>query len=332
MKPSQILVLSRSQIERLISLKDAISVVEQAFKDFALGKATNFPVIREKIEPFGGFFGVKAGYLSSQGYLGYKGGGFWRSNPKSGLAAHQSVIVLYHPETGLPLAVMDGNYLTVIRTGAAGAIAARYLAKPDSTKVAIIGTGTQANIQLASLLTVLPVEEICCYGTNPESAQKFAVSWRNRQIHTIACSAAEEAVQGADIIVTTTPSFQPIILEDWVSPGTHINAIGSDTRGKQEIDHRILGRAKVVVDSWDQAKELGESQHAFREGLIKGPYAEIGEIVAQMKPGRENDSEITVFDSTGMAIQDLAVAAHVFQAAQHHRVGICVDLSGSPMC
>ncbi len=326
MEKNRFLVLNRSDIEPLVSLKEAIPVVEKVFKDFALGKAFLFPVIREEIRPFGGFFGVKAGYLASQGYLGYKGGGFWKSNLERGIAGHQSVILIYKPETGIPLALMDGNYLTIIRTGAVGAIAAKYLARRNSRKVAIIGAGTQGKIQLSGLLEVLPIQEVQSFDLNEEANVKFADQWKGSGLRVIPCHSPKEAVDGVDVIVTTTPSFQAIVKDEWVLSGMHINAIGSDTKWKQEIDQQVLGRAKVVVDSLNQARELGECQHAFRDGIIKSVHGELGEIISDMKPGRETDSEITLFDATGIALQDLAVAAYAYEAALAHGVGISLSL------
>jgi alanine dehydrogenase len=326
MKKDRFLVLTRSEVESLIGLKEAIPVVEKAFQDLALGKAFVFPVIRERIDPYGGFFGVKAGYLASQGYLGYKGGGFWKTNLEKGIAGHQSVILLYHPETGMPMAAMDGNFLTIIRTGAVGAIAAKYLARKNSKKIGIIGTGTQGKIQLTGLLEVFPIQEVHSFDLNQEANRKFSEHWKGTAIRFIPCPTAKEAVEGADVIVTTTPSFQPVVKEEWILPGVHINAIGSDTKGKQEIDQKLLGRAKVVVDSLSQARELGECQHAFRDGIIHSVHAELGEIVARKKPGRENDSEITLFDATGIALQDLAVAAYAYERALARNIGTYLKL------
>ena len=153
------LVLTRREIEPLINLEVAISVVEAAFRDFAKGESFLYPVIRQKIDPYEGFFGVKAGYMSTKAYVGYKGGGFWSRNIEEGIAGHQSLIVIYDARNGIPLAALDGNYLTVIRTGAVGAIAAKYLARKDSQRVAIIGAGAQGKIQLEALSHVLRIRE-----------------------------------------------------------------------------------------------------------------------------------------------------------------------------
>lgn len=326
MTPHSFLVLTRSQIESLISLPDAIRVVEEALADFAQGKSFLFPVIRERIDPYGGFFGVKAAYLASRGCLGYKGGGFWATNRDQGLAGHQSVIVLYDPQTGRPTALMDGNYLTIIRTGAMGAIAAKYLARPDSRSVAVIGAGTQGRIQLAALREVLAVQEVRCFDLHAPSSQAFAALAIQQGLAATACATPQQAVAGADLIVTATPSLSAIIQDQWIQPGMHINAFGADTKGKQEIDPMALTRAKVVVDYWPQAREIGECQHAFRSGLIHSVHAELADIVAGRKPGRETPTEITLFDATGIALQDLVVASCAYEAALLGGLGIRLQL------
>jgi alanine dehydrogenase len=319
-------VLTRSEVEALVSLRDAIRVVEQALADFAQGKGLLFPVIRERIDPYGGFFGVKAGYLASRGCLGYKGGGFWASNRGKGLAGHQSVIVLYDPETGVPRALMDGNYLTVIRTGAIGAIAAKYLARADSRRVAVIGAGTQGAIQLAALREVLPIEEVRSFDSQPEVSETFARRAAEEGLRAACCATPRDALDGADIIVTATPSFQPVVKDEWVRPGMHINAFGADTKGKHEIEEKVLARAKVVVDYLPQAGEIGECQHAFRSGLIQSVHAELADIVVGRKPGRETATEITLFDATGIALQDLAVAMCAYEAALERGLGTRLQL------
>jgi len=320
------LVLTRSEIQSLVSLADAIRVVEQALQQWAQGNGLLFPVIRERIEPYGGFFGVKAGYLPAQGCLGYKGGGFWAGNRERGLAGHQSVIVLYDPETGVPQSAMDGNYLTIIRTGAIGAIAARHLARRDSRRVAIIGAGTQGRVQLEGLREVLSIQEVRSFDLDRATNQAFARLASEQGLQAEACAGPQEAVEGADLVVTATPSFRPIVEDAWIRPGMHLNAFGADTKGKQEIDPNLLARAKVVVDYWPQAREIGECQHAFRSGLIHEAHAELAEIVAGGKPGRENSAEITLFDSTGIAIQDLAVARCAYQAAMARGLGTRLQL------
>ncbi len=318
---SDFLVLSRAEIEPLLTLPDAMDCVEQAFRELALGQASLFPVIRERIEPYGGYFGVKAGHLRTAGVLGYKGGGFWASNRDQGVAAHQSVIVLYSPATGVPMAALDGNFITVIRTGAAGAIAARVLARRDSHNAALIGTGVQARIQLTALRQVLPIERVRCYSRNPASAAAFAESVGGE-----AADSIEAAVDNADVVVTATPSFEPLVRSNWIRAGTHINAFGADTRGKQELDIELVSTSTRIADHLPQSREIGEFQHAFRAGRVSDVHAELGEVLAGMKPGRTSPTEITIFDATGIALQDLAVAARVYDIAQRKGVGTHIKM------
>jgi alanine dehydrogenase len=320
------LVLTASEVRSLVSLPDAIAAVEAALRDFAEGKAFLFPVIRERIDPYGGFFGVKAGYLASRGCLGYKGGGFWAANRNQGLAGHQSLILLYDPASGVPRAAMDGNYVTILRTGAIGAIAARFLARADSRTVAILGAGAQGRIQLAALREVLSVEEVRCFDVDSEANEAFARLAGEQGLRAEACANPRQAVEGADVVVTASPSFQPIVEDAWVRPGMHLSAFGADTKGKQEIEARVLARAKVVVDYLPQAREIGECQHAFRTGLIEGVHAELGEILVGRKPGRESGAEITLFDATGIALQDLAVARLAYEAALQRGLGVRLEL------
>ena len=320
------LVLTRADVERLVKLPDAIRAVEEAFVALTEGKASVFPVIRERIEPSGGFFGVKAGYLAGKGYLGYKGGGFWASNRTRGIAGHQSVILLYDPDTGIPKALVDGNYLTVIRTGAAGALGARCLARKDSRIAAVIGAGVQGAIQIAGLRAVLPIEEVRCFDADTEAARDLAGKAQVDGLRAKWCETARQAIEGADVVVTATPSFSPVIEDAWIAPGTHINAFGADTRGKQELEESLFGRAKVVADYLPQCREIGECQHAFRSGRITAVHAELGEILAGRKPGRETRDEITVFDASGISLQDLAVAALAYETALASGAGLRVAM------
>jgi len=320
-------ILTRAEIEGLVSFRDAIEAVEQAFQDLARGEASLFPVIRERIDPYGGYFGVKAGYLKTRGCLGYKGGGFWASNREKSLAGHQSVILLYDPETGIPRAALDGNYITVIRTGAVGALAARHLARRNSRIAAVIGAGVQGAIQLDGLREALPIEEVRCFDLNPDSSRALTARASALGLRAVSAMSPREAVEGADVVVTATPSFQHILEDAWIARGTHISAFGADTRGKQELDPRLLGRARLVADYLPQSREIGEFQHAFREGIVDGVHAELGEILNGWKPGRETEDQVTVFDATGIALQDLAVAARALAAAEAAGVGTKVALA-----
>jgi alanine dehydrogenase len=233
-------------------------------------------------------------------------------------------IVLNDPETALELADMDGTYITNYRTGAAGGLAARYLSRPESTTLGVIGAGVQARMQVAAVCKVRGISLVTIYNRTPARAQILKEELASRyDIQVAVTEDPQEAVAGKDIIVTTTASKEPLVQADWISPGTHINAIGADAAGKQELDPAIFSRAKIFVDDWAQAHHSGEINVALTQGLVpaKNLYGSMGDVVAGKKPGRENSQEITIFDSTGLVIQDLALGKAVYQLAQEKGLG-----------
>jgi alanine dehydrogenase len=321
---AEIIVLNDQDVAGLVSFEENFRLVEQAFSDYNRGESFAFPVVREKIEKHGGFFGIKSGYLENQSALGFKAGGFWAGNKDKGLPNHQSVIVLFNPETGQPRALVAANFVTQIRTAAMGALGCKYLARPDSRVLALIGAGQQGRNQLAAALKILPsVEEVWICDAYREAADALARDMSHVAPKIRVAETPEQACIMADVIITATSSFKAIVMDAWIRPGTHINAIGTDTRGKQELDPRIFSRATVVVDNLEQCCYLGECQHAVDAGIISREtiHAEIGEIINGTKPGRSSASEITVLDTTGVAIQDLATAGYALQEAQKRGIG-----------
>ena len=218
--------------------------------------------------------------------------------------------------------------LPFARTGAAGAVAARYLSRADSHEVGLIGAGTQGRAQVLGLLAVRPIQRVVVYDAVPGAAKQFARDMARYGLEIHPVSDPRSAVKGADIVITATPSTAAIVQDNWLDPGVHINAIGADTRGKQELDPAIFLRARVVVDDLRQAQELGESQHALSSGLVrpKDIHAELGEIVAGQKMGRQSPDEITLFDATGLAFQDLVAAALAYRLASERGLGLRVSL------
>ncbi len=325
---AELLFLSRKDIEGLLALKKVIPAIEAGFGQDARSEVITFPVVRESLEDTGGIFGIKSGYLGKQKLLGYKAGGYWKNNVEKGIPGHQSLIVLYHPETGIPKAVLDGNFITIIRTGAAGAIAAKYLARKDARRVGVIGTGVQGRIQALGLREVLSVEEIIGYDMNKQSVDDFVKQLEPHFPKVRIARSPEEAVEGRDILITATPSYRFIVKAEWVKPGLHMNAIGADTKGKQELEPSILPKAKIVVDNLLQSKTIGECQHAISLGLINESmiHAELGEIVIGKKPGRTSPEEITLFDATGVAFQDLIAAGLAYDLALRQKVGFRLSL------
>jgi alanine dehydrogenase len=245
-------------------------------------------------------------------------------NPAKGLLTVMAKILLNDPDTGLEFADLDGTQVTNFRTGAAGGLAAKYLARPEASRLGLIGAGAQARTQLAAVLKVRPIREVVVFDRHVPHAQAFA----SRVTATFgvaaqAVAAAADAVRDMDIVVTTTPSETPIVMKEWVAPGTHINAIGADAAGKEELDPAILQAAKIVVDDWTQASHSGEINVPLAQGKLKPEqiYGSLGEIAAGKKPGRATPEEITVFDSTGLIIQDLALGYAVYLRAQERGLG-----------
>ena len=326
---AEIIVLNDEEVSGLVSFDENMRLIEQAFADYSMGKSHAYPVIREKIEQHGGIFGIKSGYIETQEALGFKAGGFWAGNKEKGLPNHQSVIVMFHPSTGQPRALIAANFVTQIRTAAIGAIGCKYLARPDSRILTVVGAGQQGRNQLEATLRVLPgLEEIYLCDKFPAAAEALARDMAHHPQKIRVSNDIAEACSHSDVIITTTSSFEAIVMDEWIRPGTHINAIGTDTRGKQELDPRIFSRATVVVDDPAQCCYLGECQHAYDAGIISRDslHAQIGELITGKKQGRSTQAEITIFDTTGVAIQDLATAGYALEEALKAGVGTRITL------
>ena len=326
---ADVIVLNRAELQQLLSLEAVIPVVEKAFVAFADGRTVAYPVVREQVEAHRGIFGIKSGYLKDENVIGLKAGGFWLDNPKRGLMAHQSSAVMFDPETGLPTAFMDGTHITVVRTAAVGALAARVLSREDAHVAAILGCGVQGTGQAQALCRVRSLSEIRAFDALPESAARFAETLESEGVAVRLVKDAEEAVRGADIVVTATPGRQPVLRSEWVVPGMHVSAFGTDTRGKVEVEAALFARATVVVDDVVQATTIGETQHPVAQGVIRVEdiKATLGEILAGRKPGRTRADEITLFDATGLAFQDLVCGHLAVKLAAERGLGTRVRLS-----
>lgn len=250
----------------------------------------------EHIAAHNAFFGIKSGYIPSRETLGLKMAGFWPQPEGSSIPGHFAPIFLLDGETGSPLAFMDGNLITTLRTGAAGAVAAKYLARPESSRVGVIAAGVQGRIQVRALLELFELSEVRGWDQSRDAIARCVEAMSDQEFVVRPVTGPREAVSEADIIITATPSDEFLVDADWVATGTHVNAIGADARGKQEIDPRLFTRAKVVVDRLSQCRELGDLQHPLRQGLIKegDVHAELGEIVAGDKTGRTQPEEIAM--------------------------------------
>jgi len=303
-----LLVLSRREVEELLTMREALEAVERGFKLEGEGRVIMPPKLYLTLPEYHGDFRAMPAYVD--GSAGLKWVSVYPNNIEQNLPTVMATIILSDPSTGCSLAIMDGTYITSMRTGAAGGVAVKYLARKDSSVIGLVGAGVQAKTQLLAIAEVLPsVEEVKVFDKRKEMGTKLNINIR--PVETI-----EEAME-ADIVITTTPSRKPVVKNQHINPGTHINAIGADAEGKQELEASLIRGAKVIVDDIRQASHSGEINVPLSEGLIRVEdiYGTLGEIVADIKKGRENDEEITIFDSTGLAIQDILCAKLVYQKA-----------------
>lgn len=311
----QTLYVREEQVKELLPLSEAIEAVEAAFKDKAEGHAVMPPKL---IIPLpGGDFRAMPAYLPRQKVAGVKVVNSHPNNREKGLPSVMATLVMVEPETGFPLAVIEATYLTALRTAAAGALGTRTLTNPNPRKLALIGAGTQGRFQLLSHKFVLPnLEQVCVWSLDENLAWQLKREMEQQlEVEIKVCPDPETAVREANIVVTTTPSRQPLVQNEWVSDGTHITCIGADAPGKQELDPAILQRARIFLDDMAQGMESGEVNVPLHKGLLKPEQivGELGEVLIGKKEGRRSDDEITVFSSTGLAIQDIACGAVVLR-------------------
>jgi len=324
-------MLSEEDVASLISMGEVIECVEEAFRERSTGEVQMPSKPYLFFREYDGDLRVMPAYMPKHGASGVKIVNSHRRNPADcGLPSVIGTLFLVDPRTGLPQAIMAANSITSLRTGAAGAVAVKHLAREDSDVAALVGTGVQAGTQLRGMLEVLPgLERVRVFDLDRSRARRFARDWGDR-VNVTAVDSAEHAAKGADLIVTTTPSTKPVIENAWVEDGTHINAIGADAPAKQELDLDIIRRAKIVVDDWSQASHGGEINRAVTLGLLTRDdiHAELPDVVGGKQKGRESDGEITVFDSTGLAIQDIAVGYRIYERALAQGIGEAADIWG----
>ncbi len=322
-----VLIVSEDLARKLVSVEDAIDAVEQCFVAMATGDARNYPVVREVLGYQNAVFGVKTGADVGAPFLGLKAGGYWPNNLAKGLTNHQSATLLFDPETGRASALVSANYLTGVRTGAASAIATKHLSRPEASTLGIIGTGAQSAHQLRATARVRPIARVHAWDPSPHNVAKFAEAVAELGLDFVAEETPEKVVRAADVLITVTPSQKALIDSAWVRPGTHISAMGADTKGKQELDPKLVARAAIFVDEAAQAITIGECQHAFAAGLIRESdiRGSIGAVVAGLAEGRRNDDEITLFDGTGVSLQDLVVANLAARLAVDRGLGVVAD-------
>ena len=323
------LLLTRREVAGLLSLEECIPLVEEAFRLHAEGK-TLLPGMLGVRAREGGFHIKAAGLHLAKTYIAVKVNGNFPRNPeRHGLPSIQGVIVLCDGENGTPLAIMDSIEVTILRTGAATAVAARHLARHDSRVATICGCGNQGRIQLKALCKVRPIERAYAFDSDETLARRFAADLSSELC--IEVEPIRDLSTGAtrsDVCVTCTPSRRPLLMRQDVMPGTFVAAVGADSPEKQELDPTLLVSNTVVVDLLTQCEAIGELHHALQEGGMRRTdvHAELGEVVAGMKPGRTSGDEVIIFDSTGTALQDVAAAALVYEKALSSGHGIALNL------
>src|ERR1700730_1700699 len=330
MKPEGTLLLTRKGVAALLTIEESIAAVEHAFKLYGEGR-TGAPGILGVHAGDGGFH-IKAGLLKlDRSYFAAKiNANFPENVNRFGLPVIQGVIVLCDGESGYPLAVMDSIEITIQRTGAATAVAAKYLARSDAKTATICGCGNQGHISLRALAKVLQIEKVWAYDRDQKQALRFASELAEElRIDIEVVSNLESAVMQSDICITCTPSKQTFLKKDFVAPGTFIAAVGADSSEKQELEPALLSRNKIVVDILEQCASIGELHHALDAGLItkEDVHAELGEVIAGAKPGRTSFDEIIIFDSTGMALQDVMTAAVVYEKALSKGAGSLITFA-----
>lgn len=331
----EVLVLSRNDIEPLVDMKDAISDAETAYRLYAKSQkkmvdSAFSPVVNLEFEKYHGELDFRSGFVEGIDYICTTFGCGYSENPtKYNLPAISGLCALNDAKTGQIKAVMEVAFLSSFRTGAAGAIAAKKLARENSHNIAIIGTGSQGRFQLMGLNEIYSINEVRAFSRNEEHKEAYAKEMKEKLgVNVKAADNAEKAVQGADIVVTCTRSMEPVVHDNWIGKGVHINAMGADAPGKQELDFGILKRAdKIVVDSLSQCSKIGEIHKAIGLSLIKEQdiYAEIGEILMGWKEGRQNEEAITVFDATGLAVQDNVIFPKIYEIALKKNIGTFVQ-------
>jgi ornithine cyclodeaminase/alanine dehydrogenase len=324
------LILSLDDVKSVLTMPDCIEAVEEAFRQLSLGNVVQptRPTIR--IPAHRALINAMPAYIGGVEALGVKWVGGYLGNPAIGLPVVQALIILNDGTNMTPLAVMNGTYITAVRTGAVSGVATRLLARPEAATVGIIGAGVQAKTQLEAVCAVRSISEARVFDVVPEAAARYAAEMSERLgVPVRPAAAAEEAVREMDVVCAASTSKTPVVLGDWLKEGAHINGVGSHSVDARELDTRTIVRSTVVVDTMDAAMaEAGDLLDPIAEGAVTEAHirAELGDVITGKKPGRTSPREITLFKSQGLAIQDVATAQLVYRMARERGIGIEVSL------
>ncbi|MVO14362.1 iminosuccinate reductase BhcD [Parasedimentitalea huanghaiensis] len=319
------IIVPEREIAGLITREDSFDAVEKVFASMANDAAYNFPVIRESIGHADALYGFKSGFDRAGLNLGLKSGGYWPGNADKGLTNHQSTVFLFDADTGQCRAVVGGNVLTALRTAAASAVSIKHLAPKNSKVLGMIGAGHQSAFQVRAAVEQREFEKIIGWNLHPEYLVNLEAVAREVGLP-FEVVELDRLGDESDVIITITSSFDPILMDSQVTGGTHIACMGTDTIGKQEVDAALVARATVFTDEIAQSISLGECQHAVANGrMLETEITQIGSVINGKHVGRSTDEEVTLFDGTGVGLQDLAVAAAVVDLAVAKGVALDVD-------
>ncbi len=321
-----VLIVGEEVCRDLVGRAEAFAAVEAVFAAMASGQARNFPVVREAIGHADALYGFKSGFDRAGMVLGVKAGGYWPGNMGRGLTNHQSTVCLFDPDTGRLSALVGGNYLTAVRTAASSAVSIAHLARRDAKVLGMVGAGHQSAFQLRAAAEQRAFEKVVAWNPHPEMLPQLAEVAASLGLPFEAVT-PEALGAEADVIITITSAFEPLLMRDWIRPGTHVACMGTDTKGKMEVDAALLAAATVFADEVAQSVSIGEAQHAVAAGLLaEGDITPIGAVINGAHPGRTSDTEITLFDGTGVGLQDLAVASVAARLAEEQGVAARVVL------
>ena len=337
-----ITILSASDIERVFTVADALEAVEDAYRQKAEGKGVAWPMVYAAFEPGVADMDIRSGELAGSGLFGLKLTAWFSGNPAQGLPEIYGTTLICDNANGAPLALLNASAITGLRTGAAGALGIKWLARKNAQNLLVAGAGHQSAYQIAAVLAACPgISHVEVWDPRKEEAPEARVALMSEKVaamlkaagiersyELVAVADGEAACGRADAIITITPATTPIIKRDWVRPGAHISCVGADMEGKQEIESALCAAARLYVDDRAQSVASGELEVAVKEGAISADdiVAELGEVIAGKAERRTSDEQITVFDTSGIAVQDLASSKVAYERAVEAGLGVSVEL------
>ena len=336
-----VLILTREQIKQVIDMREVLEKVREVYQLRSKGESVIWPLVNYEFKKENAAMDIRSGYVMGEEQLhGMKMLNNFPGNIEKGLQPFNGIMLVYDSNTGIPIGIMDASYITCMRTGAAGAIGVDALARKDAKTLMLLGAGKQAPFQIAATLILRPaISKVYIVDpVNYRQAQDLAARIRQQlqddfgvdasSVEFIAEESAEKVVRDSDAVITVTRATKPVIMKEWVKPGTHFSCLGSDMEGKEEIDENLFAGAKIYADDRAQCIRVGEMEIPIKKGVIaeENITGEIGDLLSGNVPGRENDQDITIFDATGLYILDLVAAKVAITKAKDAGMGLDVDM------